>query len=250
MRGWDVKHMLRTIALSATYQQSSVYRLDAVKIDPHNRLLSFTPRYRLSAEELRDSALAISGLLNPEVGGPSFLPYQPNDYYKFKNEDWPWTASEGAEQYRRGLYAFWRRTALHPMYMTFDAPTREECVVARPRTNTPLQALVTLNDPTFVEAARVFAQKILTDGPKEHEARLAFAFRKATCRAPSAAELKVLRHRFEQQRVRFAADPDAASRFVNAGQYPLNPTLDVPEHAAWTALCNLLLNLDEVLTRE
>ncbi len=247
---WDVKRLLRTIALSATYQQSSVYRADAVKLDPHNRLLSFTPRYRLSAEELRDSALTISGLLNPKVGGPSFMPYQPSDYYKFKNEDWPWTASPGDEQYRRGLYAFWRRTALHPMYVTFDAPTREECVVARPRTNTPLQALVTLNDPTFAEAARVFAQKILTDGPKDHDARLTFAFRKATCRAPSEAELRVLRSRFEQQRARFAADGDAASRFVNAGQFPLDPTVDVPEHAAWTALCNLLLNLDEVLTRE
>jgi hypothetical protein len=249
-KGWDIKAMLRTIALSSTYQQSSVYRRDAVHLDPHNRLLSFMPRYRLSAEELRDSALAISGLHNPKIGGPSFLPYQPNDYYKFKNEDWPWTPSEGDEQYRRGLYAFWRRTALHPMYLTFDAPTREDCVVVRPRTNTPLQALVTLNDPTFVEAARVFAQKILTNGPKDHEVRLTFAFRKATCRLPSEAELKVLRRRFEQQRARFAADRDAASRFVNAGQFPLDPTLDMPEHAAWTALCNLLLNLDEVLTRE
>ena len=249
-QGWNVKHVLRTIVLSSTYQQSSVYRKDVVKIDPNNRLLAFMPRYRLGAEELRDNALAISGLMNAKIGGSSFMPYQPADYYKFKNEDWPWTPSTGDEQYRRGLYAFWRRTALHPMFVVFDSPTREECVVSRPRTNSPLQALVTLNDPTFVEAARVFAQKLLTDGPKRTDARLAFIFRKATCRTPSDAEMKVLLHRYEQQRARFAGDRDAASRFSNAGQYSLDPRLDVQELAAWMAVCNMVLNLDEVLTRE
>ncbi len=249
-RAWDVKRLLRTICLSSTYQQSSVYRTDAVKVDPHNRLLAFMPRYRLGAEELRDSALAISGLLNARIGGPSFMPYQPKDYYKFKNEDWPWTASSGDEQYRRGLYAFWRRTSLHPMLVAFDAPTREECVVSRPRSNTPLQALVTLNDPTFVEAARVFAQKILLDGPTDHDARLRWAFHKTTCRIASAREMDVLRLRFEQQRKRFAKDADAASRFVSVGQFPRDARLDVQELAAWTAVCNMILNLDEVLTRE
>lgn len=249
-KAWDVKRLLRTIALSATYQQSSVYRPDSASIDPLNRLLSYAPRHRLSAEEIRDNALAISGLLSRKIGGPSFMPYQPKDYYKFKNEDWPWAASDGEDQYRRGLYAFWRRTALHPMFVTFDAPTREECAVSRPRTNTPLQALVTLNDPTFVEAARVLAQRILTHGPRDRDARLAFAFQSATCRPPSEAELKVLRRRYQQQHDRFAADRDAASRLVNAGQYPRDASLEVPELAAWTALCNLVLNLDEVLTRE
>ena len=247
---WDVKVLLRTIALSATYQQSSIYLHDSAKIDPLNRLLSHSPRHRLSAEEIRDSALAIAGVLSNKIGGPSFMPYQPSDFYKFKNEAWVWTSSDGDDQYRRGMYVFWRRTALHPMFVTLDAPTREECVVSRPRTNTPLGALVTLNDPTFVEAARVFAQRILTQGPKEHDARLAFAFRTATCRAPSETELKILRHRFEQQRARFAADPDAASRLVNAGQYARDASLEVSELAAWTTLCNLVLNLDEVLTRE
>ncbi len=249
-RPWSIKHILRTIALSATYQQASIYRKDSVKIDPHNRLLSFAPRHRLGAEELRDSALAISGLLNHKIGGPSFMPYQPKDYYRFKNEDWPWTSSGGDEQYRRGLYAFWRRTALHPMFVTFDAPTREECAVARLRTNTPLQALVTLNDPTFVEAARVFAQKILTQGPKDHDARLAFAFKSATCRVPQDSELNVLRDAFEEQRVRFAKNRGAAERFINVGQFPRDARLDIVEFAAWTALGNMLLNLDEVLTRE
>ena len=136
------------------------------------------------------------------------------------------------------------------MFAIFDAPSREECNVGRSRTNTPLQALVTLNDPTFVEAARVFAQKILTQGPPEHDARLAFAFRNATCRSPSEAELKILRHRYRQQQVRFEADADAASRLVNVGQCLRERELDVAELAAWTAFCNLLLNLDEVLVRE
>jgi hypothetical protein len=245
-----VKRIFRTIALSATYQQATTVTRDSEKLDPHNRLLSRAPRYRLSAEELRDSALAIAGLLNPKVGGPSFMPYQPPDFYKNKKEHWPWTASSGEEQYRRGLYAFWRRTALHPMFAILDAPNREECTSARPRTNTPLQALVTLNDPTFIEAARVFAEKILTQGPKDHDERLAFAFRSATCRFPNHAELKVLRARYKLQYDRFRTDPDAASKLISVGQYPRDGALDVPEHAAWTVLTNMLLNLDEVLTRE
>ncbi len=247
--GWNLKQALRTIALSSTYQQASHFTAGA-KADPHNRLWSRASRYRLTAEELRDAALAVAGLLNPKVGGPSFMPYQPPDFYKNKNEHWPWTASEGDEQYRRGLYAFWRRTALHPMFAILDAPNREECTALRPRTNTPLQALVTLNDPTFVEAARVFAQKLLTHGPKDLDGRLAFAFRSVTCRAPSDRELEVLRGRFKLQYDRFKIDPDAASKFVNAGQYPRDAALDVSEHAAWTSLANMLLNLDEALTRE
>src|SRR5262249_49427461 len=174
----------------------------------------------------------------------------PPDFYKNKNENWPWIASPGNEQYRRGLYAFWRRTALHPMFAILDAPNREECAAVRPRTNTPLQALVTLNDTTFVEAARVFAQKILTQGPKDLDGRLAFAFRGATCRMPSGAELKVLGDRFQFQLDRFLADKDAASKLVNVGQYPRDAALDVAELAAWTAVANMLTKLDEVLNRE
>jgi hypothetical protein len=248
--GWDIKAMLRKIVHSATYQQSAAHTALGDKLDPGNRLLHRSPRYRLGAEELRDNALAISGLLNRKIGGPSFMPYQPPDFYKYKNEVWTWTPSAGAEQYRRGLYAFWRRTALHPMFAILDAPSREECNIHRARTNTPLQALVTLNDPSFVEAARVFAQKILTQGPPEHDARLAFAFRGATCRLPSDAEMKILRERYRQQHDRFEADADAASKLVNVGQYPREAQLDVAELAAWTAFCNMVLNLDEVLTRE
>jgi hypothetical protein len=248
--GWDVKAMLRKIVRSATYQQSAEHTPLGTKLDPANRLLHRSPRYRLAAEELRDNALAVSGLLNRKVGGPSFMPYQPPDFYKYKNEEWTWTPSAGDEQYRRGIYAFWRRTALHPMFAILDAPSREECNMHRARTNTPLQALVTLNDPSFVEAARVFAQKLLLDGPKDHDARLAFVFRSATGRTPSDLEMQVLRRRFEQQQARYSADHEAATKLVNAGQYPREAQLDVAEHAAWTALCNLVLNLDEVLTRD
>jgi hypothetical protein len=249
-QSWDIKAILRMIALSSTYQQASIFTPESATIDPHNRLLARMPRFRLSAEEMRDSALVISGLLNPRIGGPSFMPYQPPDFYKNKNEDWPWTASPGNEQYRRGLYAFWRRTALHPMFSILDAPNREECTAVRSRTNTPSQALVTLNDPTFVEAARVLAQRILAQGPLDLDGRLVFAFRRATARAPSDLELKVLRHRFQVLHDRFHADRDAASKVVNVGQYPRDAALDVGALATWTAVANMLLNLDEVLMRE
>ncbi len=251
VRGWNVKHILKKIALSNTYQQSSTFTTGPVsKVDPNNRLLSRAPRFRLAAEEIRDSALAISGLLSAKIGGPSVMPYQPPDFYKGKYEVWTWTPSQGDDQYRRGLYTFWRRTTLHPMFAVFDAPSRAECSVARSRTNTPLQALVTLNDPTFVEAARVFAQKVLMEAPTDLEARLTFAFRTALARRPAAAELGVLKARYEKTLPRYQADRDAASKLVHVGNYPRLANLDVAEHAAWTSVCNILLNLDESITRE
>jgi hypothetical protein len=246
--GWDVKKMLKTIALSNTYRQSSAYRLE--KADPDNRLLYRAPRYRLSAEEVRDSALAISGLLSERIGGPSVMPYQPTGFYIGKFEGWIWLPSPDTDQYRRGLYTFWRRSALHPMFAIFDAPTREECTVARPRTNTPLQALVTLNDPTFVEAARVFAERILLNGPEDLDGRLTFAFRTAISRPPRDAELKVLRDRYTRQLKHFQADRPAALKMVNAGSAPRTATLDLSEHATWTTVASMLLNLDEMIMRE
>jgi hypothetical protein len=246
--GWNVKVLFKTIALSSAYRQSSAYRME--KGDPDNRLLYRAPRYRLSAEEVRDNALAIAGLLSDRVGGPSAMPYQPDGYYVGKYEGWLWQASTGDEQYRRGLYTFWRRSALHPMFAIFDAPTREECAVARPRTNTPLQALVTLNDPTFVEAARVFAQRVLVDGPDDLDGRLVFAFRTALARRPEPAELEVLRARYRQQLKHYQGDRDAALKLVSSGQAPRSATLDVAEHAAWTAVAGMVLNLDETIMRE
>ena len=248
---WDVQRILKTIAMSSTYQQSSaIAEGPAYKVDPNNRLLSRAPRFRLAAEEVRDSALAISGLLSAKVGGPSVMPYQPPDFYKTKYENWPWTVSPGEDQYRRGMYTFWRRTTLHPMFAIFDAPSREECTVFRSRTNTPLQALVTLNDPTFVEAARVFAQKVLADASGGLDARLRFAFRSAVSREPTAGELSALKARYENHLKRYQADKDAAAKLVQAGLSPRPANLDVAEHAAWTSVCNILLNLDETITRE
>ncbi len=250
---WDVKHMFKTIAISATYRQSSQFRGEQGNPqleDPNNRMLSRTPRFRLSAEEVRDGALAISGLLSAKIGGPSVMPYQPVDFYKTKYENWPWSLSQGDDQYRRGMYTFWRRTTLHPMFAIFDAPSREECSVARPRTNTPLQALVTLNDPTFVEAARVFAQKVLAQESGDVDARLRFAFRSALAREPAPAELQALKARYEKHLQRYQTDRDAAAKLVQTGLSPRPTGLDVAEHAAWTSVCNILLNLDETITRE
>ncbi len=249
--GWDIKGILRKIALSNTYQQSSVVAPGSGSaVDPHNHLLARAPRYRLGAEEIRDSALAISGLLSAKMGGPSVMPYQPTDFYKGKHEAWTWRASGGEDQYRRGLYTFWRRTTLHPMFAIFDAPSRAECSVSRPRTNTPVQALVTLNDSTFVEAARVFAQRILTDGPEDVDGRMRFAFRTALARAPTPAELHVLEAHLQTLLERYQADRDAASKLVHVGQAPRLANLDVAVHAAWTGIANMLLNLDETITRE
>jgi hypothetical protein len=248
--GWDVKALLKKMVLSATYRQSSAFGGKASEVDPHNRLLSRAPRYRLTAEELRDNALAIAGLLNPKIGGPSVMPYQPAGYYNGKYESWKWNESPGGDLYRRGLYTFWRRTSLHPMLIVFDAPSREECTAFRSRTNTPLQALVTLNDPTFVEAARVFAQRLLKDGPSDLDGRLVFAFRSAVARTPNAAEKEVLAREYQRLRARYQGDAKAAAELVKAGRYPAADKLDVIEHAAWTAVANLLLNLDETVTRE
>jgi hypothetical protein len=251
LSGWNVKAILKKIALSNTYQQSSaVAGGPALRIDPNNRLLSRAPRFRLSAEEIRDSALAISGLLSDKIGGFSVMPYQPSDFYKGKNEGWPWESSKGDDQHRRGMYTFWRKTTLHPMFAIFDAPSREECNVARSRTNTPLQALVTLNDPTFVEAARVFAQKVLTIGPADRDGRLAFAFRTAVARGPSSAELHFLQVHYDKNLGRYQANKEAAVKLVAVGMSPRPTGLDVAEHAAWTSVCNVLLNLDEAIMRE
>jgi hypothetical protein len=249
--GWDVKALLKKIALSATYRQSSAFGAKkALEVDPYNRLLSRAPRYRLSAEEVRDNALAIAALLSPRIGGPSVMPYQPAGFYIGKYESWKWMESPGDDLYRRGLYTFWRRTSLHPMFAIFDAPSREDCTVFRPRTNTPLQALVTLNDPTFVEAARVFAQHLLSEGPSDLDGRITFAFRSTLARFPNAAEKEVLVQEYKRLHGRYHADPKAAAALVKAGRFPPPQKLDAVEHATWTALANLLLNLDETITRE
>ncbi len=248
--GWDIKKLTKMILMSNAYQQTSAFEGEIPDADPNNRLLYKAPRFRISAEEIRDNALAISGLLTEKVGGPSVMPYQPPDFYKGKHEGWQWKPAEGEDQYRRGLYTFWRRTSLHPMFALFDAPSREECTTQRSRTNTPLQALVTMNDPTFVEASRVFAQNVLTKGPATLDDKIVWAFQKTLTRTPSNAERAVLLKRYQMLLEKYKKDPTAAQAAVKAGQYKQPEKVDVAEHAAWMGVCNILLNLDETITRE
>ncbi|MEX1230594.1 MAG: PSD1 and planctomycete cytochrome C domain-containing protein [Planctomycetaceae bacterium] len=247
--GWNVKQMQKLMVMSAAYRQSSTYRADAAAIDPYNRWLARQNRFRLTAEEIRDTALAVSGLLNDEVGGPSVYPYQPEGFYAGKGR-WSWATSQGDDLYRRGLYTFWRRTTTFPTFAIFDAPTRETCTVDRPRTNTPLQALVTLNDPTFVEAARVFGERILRTAADTPEAKLKFAFRTALTRAPDEQELQILLKVFHTQFEKYAAAPEAAAELIKHGAYRVADDLDPVQLATWTAVANVLLNLDETITRE
>ncbi len=246
---WNIKSLIRLIVTSATYRQSSNPQGRLLESDPYNRLLAHGARFRLPAEAIRDNALAISGLLNPQLGGKSVYPYQPADYYADKGR-WKWTQSSGTDLYRRGLYTFWRRTTFYPSFQVFDAPTREYCIVDRPRTNTPLQALVTLNDPVFVEAARVFGQRILQEGGDSLSQKLAYAFRLCVSRPPSDRELQVLERLYAAHLARYQADGAAAKALADNGSAPRPENLPVAELAAWTAMGNVLLNLDETITRE
>ncbi|MAX21245.1 MAG: hypothetical protein CMJ60_03595, partial [Planctomycetaceae bacterium] len=246
---WNVKHLQKLMLMSATYQQKSQYTGLYDEVDPDNRLLSRASRFRLSAEEIRDNALAISGLLTDKIGGPSVRPYQPSDYYSDKIGR-GWDQSRGEDLYRRGLYTYWRRTTVYPAFQIFDAPSREFCTVNRPRTNTPLQALVLMNDPTYVEAARVFAQRILEEGGSTTESRFVFAFRTAVAREPTLQEWQVLHQLYRQQYEIYEQDNEAAMKIISAGESSVPEGLDQVEHATWTALASIILNLDETVTRE
>ena len=247
--GWNVKSLIRQMVTSATYRQTSNPDARFAERDPFNRLLSHSARFRLPAESIRDNALAISGLLNFELGGKSVYPHQPADFYADKGR-WKWPLSTGQDLYRRGLYTFWRRTTFYPSFQVFDAPTRESCTVDRPRTNTPLQALVTLNDPVFVEASRVFAQRIMQEGGEGVSQRLAFAFRLCVARPPRDKELEILQRIYTQQLAKYQADNAAAVSLVSNGTAPRPENLPVAELAAWTTVGNVLLNLDETISRE
>jgi len=243
--GWDVKRLLRTIVLSDTYRQSSrtepVHRLK----DPANRLLSRYPRRRLDAEGVRDQALAVSGLLTRTIGGPSVYPPQPDGLWQAAfNGERNYPTSTGPDRYRRGLYTFWRRTVPHPSMATFDAPSRESCTLRRQPTNTPLQALVTLNDPIYVEAAQALAKRIVAEAPRGLEARAWYGLRVATGQIPGTDQIAALVRLHRAERARFAADPESAAKMAGMGV----PEADRAEMAAWTVVANVLLNLDAVLT--
>ncbi len=254
---WDIKRLVRRMLTSSTYRQFSAVTPALTAKDPENRRLARGPRHRLQAEFIRDEALFLGGLLNRKIGGNSVSPYQPAGIWEelaSRADGKNWTAQEysqshGEDLYRRTMYTYWKRTAPPPSLMTFDAPDRETCTVRRARTNTPLQALVLMNDPTYVEASRKFAERIMKEGGDSLEERLKFAFRSALSRAPSAAELAVLRGIHDKQLARFKATPDAAKRLLSVGESSRDESLDATELAAWSIVASALMNLDETLTK-
>jgi Protein of unknown function (DUF1553)/Protein of unknown function (DUF1549)/Planctomycete cytochrome C len=249
--GWDMKHMIRLMVTSATYRQSSKLRPERQTADPDNRLLASQNPRRLDAEFVRDNALFVAGQLQTsEIGGPSVKPYQPDGYYaalQFPDRDYVATASQ--EQWRRSVYMHWQRTFLHPMLANFDAPARDECAAMRTKSNTPQQALTLLNDPIFVEAARLFAVRIHRDATlADDAARLTRAYWLALAREPQSREAAALLQHLASQREHYASAPEDAAKLLATGFAPV-PTENLTELAAWTSVCRVLLNLHETITR-
>ncbi|MBI3417385.1 MAG: PSD1 domain-containing protein [Verrucomicrobia bacterium] len=247
---WDVKHIVRLIVTSHTYQQTSISNPTLDERDPFNRLLARQTRFRLDAELVRDNALAVSGLLVEKLGGPSAHPYQPEGYYAALN--FPrreYAPDTGDNLYRRGLYTHWQRTFLHPSLLAFDAPSREECTVNRVNSNTPLQALVLLNDPIYVEAARVFAENILRKSGRDFDQRLKWAYERALARAPSAQETRLLSELHGKQLTHFQSKQSDALALISTGEKPVARDLNAPELAAWTSVARAILNLHETISR-
>jgi hypothetical protein len=252
--GWDVRALQRLIVTSATYRQSSRVRPDLLDRDPENRLLARATRMRLPAEMIRDTALAASGLLNGAIGGPSVFPYQPPGLWEEMAFGEGFSAqayeqSHGPDLYRRGMYTFWKRTVPPASLAAFDAPDREKCTARRVVTNTPLQALVLLNDPTYVEAARALAERAFLEGAGGDAGRIRRAFRLATARAPTPAETAVLRQLLATARGTYGRDRAAAEALVGVGESPRRTRVDAAELAAWTTVTSTILNLDETITR-
>jgi mono/diheme cytochrome c family protein len=248
--GWDIKALLRQIVCTATYRQSSRASADLLRRDPDNRLLARGARFRLSAEMIRDAALHVSGLLSPKMYGPPVRPLRPNLGLRAAfGGSTDWKTSGGEDRHRRGLYTTWRRSLPYPSMVTFDAPSREVCTTARIRTNTPLQALVTLNDPVYVEAAQSLARRILVEGGVDTRARASYGFRLCLQRPPSAQEADRLIALHDQARARFAATPEQALRFATDPIGAAPKHTDLADLAAWTLVSNVLLNLDEFLVK-
>jgi hypothetical protein len=253
-QGWDLKAMHRLIVTSATYRQASRVTPNRLERDPYNRLLSRGPRFRMEAEMVRDQALALSGLLKRTIGGPSVFPYQPDGIWFAPYSGERWNESTGGDQYRRGLYTFWRRSAPYPSFLAFDAPSREVCCERRSRTNTPLQALATLNDPAIVQPAAALARRILGDVTGTAvEDRAAYAFRLVLARKPRAAELRHLVELYAENLAQYRRDPATAAAMIATSPATIVNTQghagDKAELAAWIVVANVLLNLDETLTK-
>ncbi|HZU31657.1 MAG TPA: DUF1553 domain-containing protein [Candidatus Angelobacter sp.] len=250
--GWNIKAMQRLIALSATYRQSSRASKPLLEKDPENRLLARGPRVRLSAEEIRDNALAISGLLAYKIGGPSVHPYQPAGLWNDVSDqhDFSYKESSGADLYRRSLYTIWRRSVLSPSLAALDAPNREVCVARRIRTNTPLQALVLMNDPTFVEASRMLAQRAIHQGGTNPGQRLDFLFRRAIERSPNSKERNLMLAEEQSIFAEYSKDRKAARELLSVGETKPDPKIGTAELAAWTAVTRTILSMDETITKQ
>jgi hypothetical protein len=257
--GWSMKRMHRLIVLSATYRQSPKMTPELLERDPHNRLLARGPRMRLSAEAVRDQALAVSGLLSRKIGGPSVMPPQPDGLWNSPYSSEKWRTSSGEDKYRRGLYTFWKRTSPYPSFMSFDAPSREFCVVRRPRTNTPLQALTLLNDPVYVEAAQALARRMMHEGGDDAASGVARGFRHVLARTPDAEEVQPLVALYEGQLEHYRNDSKASDAMAGkpveskagdkSNESAKPKPVNTAELAAWTVVANVLLNLDEAVSK-
>ncbi len=248
--GWDFRHMVRTIVSSAAYRQVSTATPALLAVDPYNREHARQSAFRLDAESVRDNALAVSGLLVPKIGGPSAKPYQPERYWE--NLNFPtreYAADKDEGQYRRGVYTWWQRSFLHPSMLAFDAPSREECCAERTRSNIPQQALVLMNDPTYVEAARVLASRILAECDGDASRRMKRAFQIVLQREPRPEEASTMMALFEKHRAVYLADPKAAELLLKVGLAPVGTAVNNTELAAWLHVARVLLNLHETITR-
>jgi hypothetical protein len=251
---WDVKRFMKQIVMSATYCQSSAATPEQLKADPENRMLARGPRFRMPAELVRDLALSTSGLLVPTIGGPSVKIYQPAGLWEeisFRSQDFSeqnFKQDHGEKLWRRSLYTFWKRTCPPPTLQTFDAPEREFCIVKRNPTNTPLQALALMNDPCFVEASRKLAERLMKEAATP-AGRIKLGYMLCVSRNPNAKEAKVFADLFASELKTFKADPKAAEKLLSVGEAPRDMKLDASELAAWTSVANVLLNMDEAITK-
>jgi hypothetical protein len=249
-KGWDARALLKSIVMSDTYKQSSRMTPERQQLDPENRLLARGPRLRYSAEMIRDQALQVSGLLVEKVGGPSVRPYQPPGLWSELAGGSDYKEDEGEGLWRRSLYTYWKRTVAPPTMVNFDAPTREVCIVRESRTNTPLQALNLMNDVTYLEASRKFAERILAEGGADDAARLRFAWRSLLAREPREKEVAAAQRLLAQAGARYEKSPVAAEALLRQGAAPVNARWPAAQIAAWSNVASLLLNLDEAITKD
>jgi hypothetical protein len=248
--GWDTKALLRTIVTSAAYRQSSKVSAELIQRDPNNRLLTRGSRFRLEAEMVRDQSMALSGLLSRKIGGPSVYPPQPEGLWQAAfNGQRTWPTSQGEDRHRRGLYTFWRRTIPYPSMATFDAPSRETCTVRRVRTNTPLQAFVTMNDPVYVECSQALARRILSEGGATNEQRARFALKLVLAHPPREDQVQEVLALFQSEVEHYRKQPKEAEKLATDQLGPLPTNAQAADAAAWTVVANVLLNLDAVLTK-